>query len=81
MSKYRDLVGKRFGQLTVIKRSQKRDAVNSSYKWVCLCDCGNYILCRTDNLNSGHTKRCSICNNNRGLRSVFVGGDGVDDQI
>ena len=52
-----DLVGKKFGKLTVIKDSGER----SNYKsiiWLCKCDCGN--VCKVDgaNLRSGHTQSC-----------------------
>lgn len=44
MSAIKDLTGKRFGKLTVIKRSNN-DYIspkgNIKVKWVCICDCGN----------------------------------------
>lgn len=81
MSRYKNLVGQRFGHLTVVGRSERRNQGNRAYHWLCKCDCGRYLLCRTDNLKSGHTTQCSICSNNRGNGAVFVGSDGLDDQI
>lgn len=39
MSKIVDLTGKRFGRLTVIKRSGSDKSKHS--RWLCKCDCGN----------------------------------------
>lgn len=56
MSAKRDLTGKRFGKLTVIKDSGKRQ--NSKVLWECICECGNTALCSTNNLNSGGSTTC-----------------------
>ena len=37
----KNLVGKKFGKLTVIKLSEKRNPTNNKILWECLCDCGN----------------------------------------
>ena len=46
MGKFNDLTGKKFGRLTVIKRTE--DAVtekgNKFTRWFCGCDCGNEIV-------------------------------------
>ena len=50
-----DLVGKKFGRLTVLKY------VYSKYKkrhWLCQCDCGNISVVSTSQLKSGKTKSC-----------------------
>lgn len=49
--KAKDLVGRRFELLTVIKY------IGSS-KWICKCICGNLTVVTTSHLNSGHTKSC-----------------------
>lgn len=49
-----DLVGKRFGRLTVMKKTSS----NFQIFWLCECDCGNTTLVTTSHLNSGHTKSC-----------------------
>ena len=51
-----DLVGKRFGKLTVIKRSEEKDI--EGVLWECLCDCGNKCLKPTGKLTKGTTKSC-----------------------
>lgn len=42
MPQKRDLTGKRFGRLTAIRPTDKRDS-NGSVLWVCRCDCGNEL--------------------------------------
>lgn len=52
----KDLTGKRFGRLTVLKeagRSKDRQII-----WECICDCGNTTLVKAGNLTSGDTKSC-----------------------
>lgn len=51
----KDLTGKRFGRLTVIKRigNNGRQAL-----WLCECDCGNEIQVTTNHLTSGNTQSC-----------------------
>lgn len=69
--KPRDLTGQRFGQLTVIQRSERRHG-RSGHQWVCRCDCGRYLVCRVDNLTTGHSTKCSVCAHNVGYGSVFI---------
>lgn len=52
-----NLIGQKFGHLTVISKSDKRGTQNQ-YKWVCQCDCGRKTLVTTSALNSGITKSC-----------------------
>jgi len=56
MGKLRDLTGKRFGSLLVVKllgRDKNRHSI-----WECLCDCGNTSTPIGDSLWRGHTKSC-----------------------
>lgn len=55
MSKRADLVGQRFGRLTVEKYIYTK---NSRAYWLCLCDCGKYVEVPTYSLRSGNTKSC-----------------------
>lgn len=55
MAKLINLIGKKFGKLTVIKRDTNK---NNGVYWVCLCDCGNYTTVRSDSLLQGITKSC-----------------------
>lgn len=51
-----DLVGRRFGKLTVMER----DGVNKHRQalWKCACSCGNEVTVSTSTLKSGNTKSC-----------------------
>ena len=51
-----NLVGQRFGLLTVIERDTTRKGGCSF--WKCKCDCGGYITTRASCLKSGDTKSC-----------------------
>lgn len=52
-----DLTGKRFGRLTVIKDSGKRQN-SGNIVWACKCDCGNLIEIVGTSLTRGITKSC-----------------------
>ncbi|MDL2325331.1 hypothetical protein LJC61_09375 [Ruminococcaceae bacterium OttesenSCG-928-A16] len=51
-----DLTGQRFGNLTVIKRSDEKKG--TSVLWECICDCGNATLASTSKLRSGDRTSC-----------------------
>ena len=56
----KNLIGKQFGHLTVIKLTDKRYS-NGGVGWLCECDCGNKIIVRSGNLIRGKTRSCG-CN-------------------
>ena len=56
MGKYIDLVGKRFGRLTVIKR-EENDSRNKAM-FLCKCDCGNEKVIESSLIRNGHTASC-----------------------
>lgn len=51
-----NLIGKRFGRLTVLYRTT--NSSNNRARWACECDCGNIIAVTTSDLKNGHTKSC-----------------------
>ena len=51
-----NLIGKRFGKLTVIKKTGSRKTGQSI--WLCLCDCGTTTQVDIGNLGRNHTKSC-----------------------
>src|SRR5579863_6258775 len=56
MAKRLKLIGRKFGQLTVIK-----DAGNDKHNWStweCLCTCGRSTVATAGHLTSGHTTSC-----------------------
>ena len=58
----KDLTGKRFGILTVIKRDEEhanpKNPLWRHTKWICKCDCGNYKSVFQNSLEVGGTKSC-----------------------
>lgn len=50
-----DLVGQRFGRLTVVSRASNRR--NKSY-WSCKCECGGEIVAQGVQMRSGRTHSC-----------------------
>jgi len=56
-------VGQRFGQLTVVARSPRREGTKSV--WVCRCDCGADTEVRAGSLTSGNTRSCGCLRRER----------------
>ncbi len=56
MSKFVDLIGKRFGRLVVQENTNNKSF--GAYIWKCQCDCGNISYVSSSRLNSGKTKSC-----------------------
>lgn len=54
----RDMIGKKFGCLTVIARVDSNDR-NS--EWLCRCDCGKEVRVKGFRLRNGITKTCGDC--------------------
>lgn len=52
-----DLVGKRFGKLTVLSKDEERSTPGYIY-WKCQCDCGGATSVYGGNLRKGHTQSC-----------------------
>lgn len=65
MVKANDLIGQRFGKLTVIKRLENNYHGNTT--WLCKCDCGNEIKVLGYRLTTGQTKSCGC------LKSKYKG--------
>lgn len=56
MSRALNLVGKRFGRLTVIKRLNKNKW--GEYPWLCKCDCGNETIGMSWRMRNGDKQSC-----------------------
>ena len=52
LEKIEDLTGKRFGKLTVLQESERKNY------WICQCDCGNTTEVVSGSLRGGRTKSC-----------------------
>lgn len=61
MAKPMDLIGHKFGRLTVIKQVEKPSTrKNKGRYWLCKCDCNSNreVIVSTSDLTSGHTSSC-----------------------
>lgn len=56
MKKIVNIVGQKFGRLTVIERVE--DSKRGNSRWKCRCDCGNETIVLGYHLTSGNTKSC-----------------------
>jgi hypothetical protein len=64
------LLGQKFGNLTVLKESElKRYGCTW---WECLCDCGNTVIVKGAYLNSGHTKSCGCSRTTHGMSGTAL---------
>lgn len=72
MAKVKDLTGKKFGRLTVIKRVE--DHITSGGhpqpQWLCKCDCGTEKIVLGLRLRSGTTKSCGCYRRKKNIRKV-----------
>ena len=66
------MIGKKFGRLTVVKRSGSTPA--RKRLWLCLCECGNERRIATGDLNSGAVVSCGCFNNERAALLKFRHG-------
>ena len=55
---HKNLVGQKFGKLTVVSYIPIKDRENKRRNWLCLCECGKYTQVSGDKLMNGHTKSC-----------------------
>ena len=62
MRKRKDLIGKKFGRLTVIEFAEVSHSLS---KWRCKCDCGNITDVYRGALISGNTQSCGCYNKQR----------------
>lgn len=61
-----DLLGKKFGKLTVLERLPNR--YEKRY-WKCECECGNIVEVSSSDLKSGHTYGCG-CSKSKGEQLI-----------
>lgn len=57
----KDLVGKKFGYLTVTKRAGTTDGRQQCALWECTCDCGNVVTRKSQYLRSRHRQHPRSC--------------------
>ena len=64
ISRYKDHTGEKFGKLTVLYITDRRNTQSRPY-WHCKCDCGTEVDVLITDLQSGHTTSCG-CSNSKG---------------
>lgn len=62
-----DLVGKRFGRLTITELAEpKTYPCGTTHRhWLCRCDCGNITIVSQSHLKTGEVKSCGCLNDER----------------
>lgn len=65
-NKVKDLLGQRFGLLTVVERAPN---IGGRAAWRCKCDCGGEKIARSSNLQKGNTQSCG-CKNKKQLMEL-----------
>ena len=66
VKKRMNLIGKRFGRLTVIDFAEDYVPPSNHHvaQWKCRCDCGNEIIVAQNHLRNNHTKSCGCLQKN-----------------
>lgn len=73
-----NLIGKKFGLLTVDSLVDARERCNKAVKWHCICECGKKVDVFYYNLTRGNTKSCGCLSStgNRGNKNKTWKGHG-----
>ena len=73
MNNIKDMIGLKFGRLTVVNRSKDYISPSGKHriKWHCLCECGNEVDVLGHLLRNGHTKSCG-CLFKENLQKVYI---------
>ena len=56
MGVFIDLIGNKYGRLTVVSRAE--NSSTGMLRWNCLCECGNETIAQGGGLKNGHTRSC-----------------------
>lgn len=70
-AKQEDLVGKRYGKLTIVAQVESWGDKTKKRRWRCVCDCGNEHVALTGTLNKGEVESCG-CLQREGARERFT---------
>ncbi len=68
-----DLSGQKFGQITVIRRSENKRKRGDRLlvEWECRCDCGSTVFRTTDQLTNQKNRMCAICSRKNSAKQAF----------
>ena len=64
-----DVTGQKFGKLTAIECIGQDK--NRKTQWLCLCECGNTVICALNNLRKGNTQSCG-CLRSEKIKSTCI---------
>jgi len=67
-----DIVGKKFGRLTVLQRVEN-DKYGNAF-WLCKCECGNTTKVQGHSLRSGHCKSCGCLQKEKAREIAWESG-------
>lgn len=73
---HNNMIGQKFGRLTVIGKSEKRDSTRAVY-WDCKCDCGGTKTVRGTTLRAGRANSCGCLmaeNYSKGTTKIAIIG-------
>ena len=65
-----DMLGQKFGRLTVIERAT--NTKEGRAQWKCRCDCGNELIVTGKHLRSGNTKSCGCLQKDRTSEASLI---------
>lgn len=71
-----DLIGKKFGSLTVIAKSEKKTK-HGKKNWICRCDCGNEVEVTSSKLKGKNVSCGCLDSHNKEKIHLPVGIDGI----
>ena len=72
MGAFINLLGQRFGRLTVIERMPNN--IRKQAVWKCRCDCGSEVIVESGHLRSGHTQSCGCYGHERAAEHNTIHG-------
>ena len=72
MSNTKTLIGRKFGRLTVVEKTNRKIRGIVVYK--CKCDCGKTTVVSSVDLVTGNTKSCGCLGKNYAKRNLMEGG-------
>ena len=73
----KNILGMRFGMLTVIKKSESK---NKRATWLCRCDCGKEVIVKGNSLLNGNTRSCG-CLRKEKVRDLSKTHGGSKDRL
>lgn len=65
-----NIAGTKFGRLTAIRNTNKKDNDKTGYIWECLCDCGNTIYRPINSLRFNNINSCGCLNSESSKKNI-----------